>query len=1511
MDAPDSASPNLIRDLICSEYSLSKILNDSPRTPWKQVLQVCQEVLSSGDNKTNHLVQRKLIAQQILHSNAELTPDIEIDASIKRKVQTVISRLKSTGLDDLSIENICSKSNFETEVTEPKLPTPPSDDVLIDFDTDDTDNTPKRVHQLWTPQEDELLWKLRVEQALKWDNVLPFMGKRSLSACELRIHRIMRTFTKQPQSESKSEEEEEEKGLNMNEKESMDVNNTQKNPIEDGNPVYEWSQKKDQLLWDLRAKELLPWDEIGSHFENFTVTDCKERFDHIFPTFLKKHVPSPKRKGVASKKWTSGEVDFLRELIFERNLEMKDVFHFFPNRSESGVNAKLWDMRQKGIAPKSKEPPSHWPTTHKKSTDKDQQTKTKETTDVRRNWTNEEDELLWKLTTGNDPDWEEMSLKFKHRTPIALQNRYRLLIPKFIKGEPTNSRSLLQSQIRPSSRTSTPSQRRVPLPGKRQVGPKWTLEDEKLLWKLKVEQGVEWEDIYPKFPTRSRQAIETKYYELRKKGGKDFKVKKSLKPLEPTRKEKNVRSTATTKRQVKPAYEPSEDEILRDCIEHDLTRSNLSICFPNNSIENIRTRIESHPNFVQNSLTKGEKLMLTEQVRNEDAVENVYYHYPLRSNSFIDSKYKEIAYASSRKMKFKTLQERLMYEAGMACIGSGSSKRSTRRSAGSEVDFNKLEELEQEASKIEPAPKPKVDPEVAAARAKARLEAIERKKAERKLQLELAKARRLANPELYAKRAPSPLVSVNLLKQLSESAEYFQTVTGDRQKVQEGAKRKRTQTVIYSPAVEVKLKTRARQAQKSELKKKLWEEARLKRELQRKSKKSAPKKRRKLNKKGKHNFDDEYEEFSDFDFQSTETESQPEEEEDHISPFDPPDINADTLVPLNARHLFFKAIYEEQENVSLPQLNFRHLEQGETAKHAMTTDDGTILYDDELAADVVGSHRKCYRDMPISFPQYSTSPVTSINGDVNINYANSVKVRFLLYPQHCESFVLAEPKDNELDPVHEIIKVFMIHYALYFDYSASIKNYINELCHKLELTIEANDFSEFIYVLDIWNTLMLELSPNEEAVAQILATGDDINAGARSLLNESEIRRVNTEDLNLEMFYNEICFESISPVYEPVEGEVEDIEDDENADISIGKIEPPPQHNTPSERGMKCVKPTNYKPDLFKRLREKTTLSRYAIQQILVRVYARVVSTDSRKLRSYKAFTAEVYGELLPSFTSEVLEKVQLKPTQKFYDLGSGVGNTTLQAALEFGACSSGGCEIMDHASHLTTLQENLIQKHLAVFGLSPLNLKFALKQSFVNNEQVRQDCLASDVLIINNYLFDGELNDAVGKLLYGIKPGTKIISLRNFISPRYRATFDTAFDFFSVEKHEMSDIMSVSWTANKVPYYISTVEETVRPEYLGRDELMGELMLHASMLPKSGTPTVASGVSGEDEKEEEEEEEEEEEREEEEEGEEEGSESVYGMDVAASGVVVVGGGGESTPPTDHNSDTENAKSIS
>ncbi|KAI5959177.1 DOT1 [Candida pseudojiufengensis] len=865
---------------------------------------------------------------------------------------------------------------------------------------------------------------------------------------------------------------------------------------------------------------------------------------------------------------------------------------------------------------------------------------------------------------------------------------------------------------------------------------------------------------------------------------------------------------------------------FEDCLKYDLTSESLLECFPDFELHDILEYVESCPEFNPSTITSGEKRLMKILVAEKNSLDEVIPSFPLRDKQIIKSNYHAMVYASGKVPKFKNGIERLIYEQGMTMNTDSSGRRNSRRSLQSEFDLDMLQKYQKQARKIEymkpVKPEGKEKSLLKSERTKrlhiTKKEKIENRRAKTK---ELWIKRRLSGTSIGSQTGISKTPTLKTeIRDLNAGFQHFQTVAGDRQKIIEGSKRKRIQSIFFEPSTEPIIKrSQVRQNQKAQARLQLKKEALLKRKNEKLVKK------RKYTRKVASDFESTPEP-SDDDFLETQL-----DEVNRISKYDPPDLNADTLIPLYNRQLYIDSIYHDEP--SLPTLNFRDLKENESIKDAMTSNDGTILFDDGLAAHVVGSHIKCYNELPISFPTYFNQ-VT-----IDVNYEHSVKIRFLLYPEHSESYVLAEPKDNELDPVLEIMKVIMIHYALYFSHSEKLKDIINEYCHQLEASITDSDFTEFLYIIDKWNLLMLYLSPNDSSASKILKEGKDLNAGVRVLLNQSEFKIPNVEELKLDIFYEEICFESLSPIYEPIiikeEGIIEeDIIDDPNLDISIKNFEIP--ELTTTKRNY--TKPSTYNSDFFKRLTTKDTISRYTMQQLLLRVYARVVSTDSRKLRSYKAFTAEVYGELLPSFTSEVLEKVELKPNQKFYDLGSGVGNTTLQAALEFGACVSGGCELMKHASYLTILQENLIQKHLSIWGLNKLNLKFSLNQSFVNNLQVQKDCLDSDILIINNYLFDGELNAEVGRLLKNLKTGTKIISLRNFISPRYKPTFDTVFDRLSVEKHEMTDLMSVSWTANKVPYFISTVEDEIRPEYYKKLD-KHEIGLYNAFNSRSGTPSI------------------------------------------------------------------------
>ncbi|KAK6204686.1 histone methylation protein DOT1-domain-containing protein [Scheffersomyces amazonensis] len=884
---------------------------------------------------------------------------------------------------------------------------------------------------------------------------------------------------------------------------------------------------------------------------------------------------------------------------------------------------------------------------------------------------------------------------------------------------------------------------------------------------------------------------------------------------------------------------------------NDLTLEAIRSQFPELNINEIINEIKSRNDMEIHPFTAGEKSQLKElldkKINNEQDIIN---KFPCRSLEYIQNQIKKTTFVSSRQTKFKTSSERLLYEAKWVSYSQGESNsnslsaRSKRREKRN-IEQS-LEQLEKDVLSIIPSQKKtkiSLSPEEILRREKLK-EAKRLANEKRLLEKEKLREELRKKKEEYDQKVAQGLIVPRIkreftteLQQLMAGSEHFQSVIGDKRKIEYGQKRNRIAAVRFTNSREPEKSLRrgvSRQIQKKLIKKELrtknnntkkQTQPQIQIKIESKSRDKSKKRRSTTTANAKSQrkrrtikmeiIEGEPEDEVDEIFEEPEPE---EDEEVEISPYDPIDINSDSMIPLNNRYLFVSSLY--QDIPSLPKINFVEVgnEQSEMSpvKQCMTTVDDKILFDDSLAAELIKDHRRSYKDLPISFP----SLLDPSGGGLQVNQSNKVRIRFLLYPQHTEQFLLATPKSNELDPVYEILKLFMIHYALYFSHSSQLKKIITEdYCHGLEESIENNDFSEFMFIIDKWNELMLRLSPNIMAVENV--KDKDINWEIRQYLSTEEVKQVTCENLKLSIFYSEFISEPVSPSYQLIKEEEQ--EEEENSKPEKKKFIPTRADEVEIPTNVLDIKselkPCNYNESFYKRLQEMSEISRYAVQQILLRVYSRIVSTDSRKLRSYKAFTAEVYGELLPSFTSEVLEKVNLRPEQKFYDLGSGVGNTTFQAALEYGVCVSGGCELMQHASKLTLLQEGLIQKHLAVFGLQPLNLDFALSQSFVDNEKVRQSVLDCDVLIINNYLFDGQLNSDVGKLLLGIRPGTKIISLRNFISPRYRATGDTVFDYFKVEKHEMSDFLSVSWTANKVPYYISTVQDRILPEYLGKDE--------------------------------------------------------------------------------------------
>lgn len=214
------------------------------------------------------------------------------------------------------------------------------------------------------------------------------------------------------------------------------------------------------------------------------------------------------------------------------------------------------------------------------------------------------------------------------------------------------------------------------------------------------------------------------------------------------------------------------------------------------------------------------------------------------------------------------------------------------------------------------------------------------------------------------------------------------------------------------------------------------------------------------------------------------------------------------------------------------------------------------------------------------------------------------------------------------------------------------------------------------------------------------------------------------------------------------------------------------------------------------------------IHDFLHIVYTRSIHPNSNRLKEYEAFSNYVYGELLPTFLSEVYAQCGMSSESVFMDLGSGVGNCVVQAALEYGCKLSFGCEIMPNASDLTEIQYEELVKRCKLFGLRLCPIEFSLRESFVNNSRVDELIPQCDVILVNNFLFDSNMNQKVERILQQVKTGCKIITLKNLRPRGYIINFnnvDSILNRLHVQRFELKE-GSVSWTHRGGEYFISTV---------------------------------------------------------------------------------------------------------
>ncbi|KAF5382801.1 hypothetical protein D9757_007288 [Collybiopsis confluens] len=169
------------------------------------------------------------------------------------------------------------------------------------------------------------------------------------------------------------------------------------------------------------------------------------------------------------------------------------------------------------------------------------------------------------------------------------------------------------------------------------------------------------------------------------------------------------------------------------------------------------------------------------------------------------------------------------------------------------------------------------------------------------------------------------------------------------------------------------------------------------------------------------------------------------------------------------------------------------------------------------------------------------------------------------------------------------------------------------------------------------------------------------------------------------------------------------------------------------------------------------------LHRILEENYQRSVGPNIAKLRKYEAFTSQVYGELLPSLVEEIVCITGLNENSLFMDLGSGVGNVVVQAAVQTG-CRAYGVELSPGPAQVAKESVEQFKIRCRMWGVGCGEIEVE-EGDMLASRRVEELLPLADVVLVDNKVFEESLNEALRPKFLDLKEGAVVISLKPFVS--------------------------------------------------------------------------------------------------------------------------------------------------
>lgn len=179
--------------------------------------------------------------------------------------------------------------------------------------------------------------------------------------------------------------------------------------------------------------------------------------------------------------------------------------------------------------------------------------------------------------------------------------------------------------------------------------------------------------------------------------------------------------------------------------------------------------------------------------------------------------------------------------------------------------------------------------------------------------------------------------------------------------------------------------------------------------------------------------------------------------------------------------------------------------------------------------------------------------------------------------------------------------------------------------------------------------------------------------------------------------------------------------------------------------------------------------------QLYEKVDGRALSLKGREEMELKS-KSFVYGEVVPDTFYEIIQDLQPKPSDIFYDLGSGTGKAIFLAhwLFEFRKCI--GIELLD------TLYNASVEVMKRYETEIKPKLRYKLENSemqLIHGDILKYDMSDADIIFVNSTCFQEDLMTALDEKLECVRPNAHIITLSKPLkSPYYYQYKHKLYDF-------------------------------------------------------------------------------------------------------------------------------------